>query len=522
MGNLEWMNKELWPAPEQMMTRFKKEKIHTILITEPFVLKSSANYEASKQYHAVDNAGAPYVLKEFYFGESGLIDIFRKDAQQWFWDKHKAQIERGVDGWWGDLGEPEKHPEGIYHNLSARGHKRLFKADEVHNVFGHYWTKMLYESFAREYPSRRLFSLNRSGFAGSQRYSIFPWTGDVSRSWSGLRAQLPVMLGMVMSGVPYVHADAGGFAGGEGDNELYIRWLQFAAFTPVFRPHGTALYEKDLLAFSFPSEPSLMAEPYRTYARKTVELRYKMLPYNYTLAYRQTAKGEPLVRPLYYEFDDDAAAFNIEDEFMWGSAFLIAPVLQPGITSRKVYLPKTKWLDLNNNKLLKGKRTIDFDVKEFRLPLFIREGSFVPYYREVAANTSDIQQKPLEVLYVPAVKATTYKMYNDDGEDKFAVKNKQFETVRFVSSGLKKKNLVLKVSREGQYPGMPAERTILFNLPAVSKKPSILKVNGIDQLIETGENALQKPHGCRWLQSECRLYIPILLQEQLVSIEISW
>jgi oligosaccharide 4-alpha-D-glucosyltransferase len=127
---------------------------------------------------------------------------------------------------------------------------------------------MLYNQYAKNYPTKRLFSLNRSGFAGSQRYNIFPWTGDVSRSWGGLNAQLPIILGMSMSGVPYVHSDAGGFAGGNGDNELYVRWLQMAAFTPIFRPHGTALYEVDKNAFSFPSEAALIEEPFQSYAKK--------------------------------------------------------------------------------------------------------------------------------------------------------------------------------------------------------------------------------------------------------------
>src|SRR6185295_16616843 len=147
---------------------------------------------------------------------------------------------------------------------------------------------------------------------------------------------------------PYIHADAGGFAGGEGDNELYVRWLQFACFTPVFRPHGTALFELDKNTFSFPSEPALIDEPWRSYARAAVKLRYSLLPYNYTLAYRQALMGEPLVAPLYYYFPQDSSAVNIEDEFMWGPQILIAPVLQKGATRRKLYLPPGNWYLFDN------------------------------------------------------------------------------------------------------------------------------------------------------------------------------
>ena len=161
MGNLDWVNKKAWPAPAGMIKNLKAKGIQTILITEPFVLKTTPNYEPSKKFHALDSAGNPFLLTDFYFGNGGLLDIFKKETQDWFWTKYKKQINIGVAGWWGDLGEPEKHPAGIHHNLKDLGFKRLFSADEVHNIYGHTWDKMLYEKYAKEYPSVRLFSLNR-------------------------------------------------------------------------------------------------------------------------------------------------------------------------------------------------------------------------------------------------------------------------------------------------------------------------------------------------------------------------
>jgi len=290
VGNLDWVNKTKWPDPNKMMADFKKDHINTILITEPFIVKNTLQYNASLPYVAKDSAGKPFIISDFYFGQGGLIDIFRKDAGDWIWNIHyKKQINNGVGGWWTDLGEPERHPSAMLHNAKDVGVTRMLGADEVHNIYGHYWNKNLYEHYAKEYPNKRLFHLNRSGFAGSPRYSIFPWTGDVSRSWTGLRAQLPNLLSMSMSGVPYIHSDAGGFAGGEGDNELYVRWLQFAIFTPIFRPHGTALYEVDKAAFSFPSEAALIDTPYRNIAKSAIDLRYKFLPYNYWLIARQNS-----------------------------------------------------------------------------------------------------------------------------------------------------------------------------------------------------------------------------------------
>ncbi|MEP7108961.1 MAG: TIM-barrel domain-containing protein [Ferruginibacter sp.] len=467
LGNLDWLNTTKWPDPKGMIGDFKKDNINTILIAEPFILKGTKNYEKAEKYFAVDSVGKPFNLTDFYFGQGGLLDIFRKDAGNWIWkDHYKKQIANGVVGWWTDLGEPEKHPSAIRHNLDDRGVKRLMTADEVHNVYGHYWNKMLFENYANDLPNQRLFHLNRSGFAGSQRYSIFPWSGDVSRSWSGLRAQLPVMLGMSMSGVPYIHADAGGFAGGEGDNELYTRWLQFACFTPIFRPHGTALFELDKAAFSFPSEPALIEEPWRGYAKEVIKLRYSLMPYNYTLAYLQAAKGAPLVAPLYYYFPNDNSAINVEDEFMWGEHILVAPVLQKGATKRKIYLPGGNWYLLDNIRNGNGPSGtyhsfVDFNVSIDAEPVFVKAGSFVPMVTNSgSANSTSYKTDSLVIQYYMDENPSQYTMYDDDGNNKHSIRLKLFELLNFkaIPSGQK---LSFKISSNGAtFAGRPQTRNI--------------------------------------------------------------
>lgn len=468
LGNLSWVNKTKWPDPKKMIGDFKKQYINTILITEPFIVKASSNYTNTTQYHAVDSAGKPYVLTNFYFGKGGLLDMFKKDAQQWFWSKYREQMKIGVESWWGDLGEPETHPADMYHNLKDLGYKRLFKADEVHNIYGHVWTKMLYNQYAKEYPAKRLFSLNRSGFAGTQRYGIFPWSGDVGRSWSGLRAQLPVMLGMSMSGIPYVHADAGGFAGGEGDNELYFRWLQFAAFTPIFRPHGTALGDVDKNAFSFPSEAALIDEPYRSYVKAAINLRYALLPYNYTLAYNQTKNGSPLVAPLYYYYPNDTAALNIGDEFMWGKNILVAPVLEKGIKQRSIYLPEGVWYGLKNlsdasltYSTYEGSFAATLNNAE--IPVFVKAGSFIPMIEKPAGtNTNDYNLKDFTINYYADKKISEYELFYDDGITKQSIANNQFEIIKFKAEPENKKLAFTVSSKGGNYKGRSAVKKIKF------------------------------------------------------------
>jgi oligosaccharide 4-alpha-D-glucosyltransferase len=378
----------------------------------------------------------------------------------------------------GRPGEPEKHPSNLYHNLKDYGFNRLFKADEVHNLYGHTWTKMLYNFYAKEYPNKRLFSLNRSGFAGSQRYSIFPWTGDVSRSWSGLRAQLPVLLGMSMSGVPYVHSDAGGFAGGEGDNELYVRWLQFAAFTPIFRPHGTALYEVEPAAFSFPSEAALIEEPYREYAKLAILFRYTFMPYNYSLAYQQAKNGKPLMAPLYYYFPKDTAAVKVEDEYMWGENILVAPVLEKGMKERKVYLPKGKWRDMSN-KTIDGGAWITTPLQMEFIPIFVREGSFIPLATSKmpelpAFNASNYNSASVLLAFLPSSTLSTFEWFEDDGTSKNSISTGNY--TRIVCSGKEEKTkVVLSLTPSND---LYLKDNITVSVAGFTTKPRTVLLNG--------------------------------------------
>jgi oligosaccharide 4-alpha-D-glucosyltransferase len=482
LGNLDWVNKKKWPDPKKMIGDFRKKGINTILVTEPFFVQTSKNYQASKKYLAVDSSGKPFYLTDFYFGKGGLIDIFRKDSKDWFWGFYKKQMDLGVEAWWGDLGEPEKHPAGLYHSLKDLGHTRLFAADEVHNIYGHNWTKMLYEKYAKEYPNKRLFSLNRSGFAGSQRYSIFPWTGDVSRSWSGLRAQLKVLLGMSMSGVPYVHSDAGGFAGGEGDNELYVRWLQFAAFTPIFRPHGTALYDVEPAAKSFPSEAALVDTPWRDYATDAIQMRYGLFPYNYSLAYGQAKSGKPLMAPLYYHFPNDTIAGKIDDQLMWGDDILFVPILEKGVKLRRYYLPHGKWMQYEISSRMEGIRNgnqwYEDSVTIEDVIFFLREGCFVPMPVLFTGNMKQYSTgDPMWLLHLVSKEPSSRSLYFDDGFSKNALQTNNYKLISLTSKEINSMKYEIEAVVSGNYQ---KEQAVPFTLEVagLEKEPADVLVNG--------------------------------------------
>ena len=457
LGNLDWY-KKAWPDPEGMIAKFRKQGIKTILITEPYIIDTVANYTdaAAKGVFVTDSLGQPYIDKQFYFGAGSLIDIFKPEARDWFWQKYKKQIDMGIAAWWGDLGEPESHPADIRHVAG--------KADEVHNIYGHYWDKMLFDKYAEFYPGTRLFHLQRSGFAGSQRYAAYPWTGDVSRSWGGLQAQLPLLLTMGMNGLGYIHSDAGGFAQGLRDDELYTRWLQFAVFTPILRPHGSGI----------PSEPVYWSEKTQEIVRNYMKLRYAMLPYNYTLAWQNATTGSPLMRPLFYEYQDDTTARNIENEYLWGDNLLVAPVIQKGLTSRSIYFPEGSWYDFQTGMEYTGNTRTDFPLNIENIPVFAKAGSFIPMTKPVT-SIDYYKADNYTVRYYPFGKST-FVQYEDNGLDSKSLSEGRYELITYEGSAETDKTKV-SISKTGTWPGMPVSRSMQLEVRA-NTLPLQVTVNG--------------------------------------------
>jgi oligosaccharide 4-alpha-D-glucosyltransferase len=480
LGNLDWTSTTKWPNPKAMLENLSTaNSLKSILITEPYILQAAKTYVEATPFLATDAAGKPYNITDLYFGSGGLVDIFRKPAQDWFWKYYKKQITNGVAGWWSDLGEPEKHPAGLMHNLKDYGVNRLMAADEVHNVYGHYWSKMLSEKYRDDYPGTRLFHLNRAGFAGSQRYSVFPWTGDVARSWSGLKSQFPVLLGMSASGMPYVHSDAGGFAmADQADPELYTRWLQFAAFTPIFRPHGTALEDYDKTVKNIPSEPAFWDEPTKSIVRNYINLRYQLLPYNYSLSFEQTANGKPLMRPLYYYGFADADAFKAEDEYYWGDNLLVAPVMTQGATAKMLYLPEGKWYNFYDNTLLNGKQWLNQTVDIKSIPLFVKAGGFIPLWQPDSIKSIDAyNSKDISIVYYPAETASSYMLFDDDGANSKSLEKADFELVTFTATPhMGTVTLDIKTNNEAAYKRKQVRKFTLL-LPA-SAGLTAISING--------------------------------------------
>lgn len=464
MGNLDWYL-DSFPEPKKMIAQFKEKNIKTILVTEPFILTTSKrwNEAVNEKILCTDTLGNPFRF-DFYFGNTGLIDLFKPKARSWFWNIYKDLTLQGISGWWGDLGEPEVHPHDLQHVNGS--------ADEVHNVYGHSWAQLISEGYKKDFPTQRPFILMRAGAVGSQRFGLIPWSGDVSRSWGGLVPQVEISLQMGMQGIAYMHSDLGGFAGGEQfDAELYTRWLQYGVFQPVFRPHA-----QEHIA----PEPVFHDAKTKALAKEAILLRYQLLPYNYTLAYQNSSKGVPLMQPLFFIENDNDSLFEKADEYLWGNAFLVAPITEKGQKSKNIYFPKGyNWFDFFSDKKYMGAQTHNINLVKNHIPVFVRSGAFVPMVQAVQ-NTEEYTTKNLEVHYYfdEESKLSSYTMYDDNGQNPHSLKNNEYQLIHFTAKFENNKLIITVASNGGKFENMPTERNINLKMHNIQMKPKKVKLSG--------------------------------------------
>lgn len=475
MGNLDW-DKDKFPEPNKMISDLNEKGVKTVLITEPFVLTTSSKWQevADKKVLATDKNGKPFTY-DFYFGNTGLIDVFKPEGKTWFWDVYKKLINQGVGGLWGDLGEPEVFPSKA---ITVAG-----KADEVHNIYGHNWAKLIADGYKKDFPNQRPFILMRAGYSGSQRFGMIPWSGDVSRSWGGLQSQMEISLQMGMQGMAYMHSDLGGFAGDYFDNELYIRWLQYGVFNPIFRPHA----HEDVAA-----EPVYKDIVTKAKAKKQVELRYQMLPYNYTLSFENNQKGLPLMRPLLFEEPDNKALLSISETYLWGNDFLVTPITKAGINSTSIYFPKNNnWFDFYTDEKQVGGTTKNVTVVENHIPVFVRGGAFIPLIKTIQNTTSySLTNFDLHFYYDEKTPSSQGKLYNDNGQTPNAFEKGEYEILNFTNES-KDKTVTLSIKTETGKAYKSSDKNISLLLHNLNSKVKKVSVNGQDTAFTTKDNTIE-------------------------------
>lgn len=469
MGRLAWEPSQ-WPDHKAMLDSLRGMGVNLVAISQPYVLRNGRaidNYNelAPKGFFVADSTGkAPQEVK-IWVGEGGMFDVSNPDTRAWLRERYRTLTDDGITGWWGDLGEPEVHPENAMH---ANGlNARLY-----HNKYGNDWSSIISELFATEYPDRRLMTLMRGGTTGLQRHSVFPWSTDVSRSWGGLEPQVRIMLNSGLSGMGYMSSDLGGFAV-DPDNaympELYVRWLQSGLFSPVFRTHAQQYAEP----YNYPQ--------YEDIIRNIVLERYRWLPYNYTLAYENASTGYPLVRPLDFETPAAGKYDNISDQYMWGSELMVAPVMTEGATSRRVVFPDgTTWYDYRDPRIsYAGGTTIEaYPAPLDVLPLFVRQGAFIPTADYRMENTAGYRADRFTVNYYPGDKSTSaYTLYDDNRISPVALADGEYRLIKFKGSATDK-DIHIEVSSKGSYAGAPAEIELTFAVNTLSERPASVSVGG--------------------------------------------
>ena len=462
MGRLEW-NKTQFPNHKLMLDSLRRLGVNTVVISQPYVNKIGAidNYNLlkSKGMLARDSAGNTHDVTT-WVGDAGMIDISNPATREWLWNRLRPLTAEGLAGWWGDLGEPEVHPLSIVHDNGET-------ASQYHNVYGNEWSRLIYEGLRKDFPEMRPLLLMRGGTTGLQRYSVFPWTTDVSRSWGGLQPQVNLMLNSGLSGLGYMGSDIGGFAVDPKDPyhpELYVRWLEAGVFSPVLRTHAT-----------YKAEPYHYPQ-YQELTKQLIRMRYEWLPYNYTLAYENASKGLPLARPLNFNgIKADSKLDNIQDEYLWGNEVLVAPVVNPGVRSRKVVFPAGEWYSwYTPSKSYRGTATVPAPLNQ--IPLFVKGGSFIPQYMRQIENTSEYDPSSLTVKYFPSKERSEYTLFEDNRKDPESLAKNEFSLTTFKGEKTAKETSI-NITSEGSYPGMSEVQMLTIEVMN-SRAPKSVTIDG--------------------------------------------
>ncbi len=454
--------------PKQLLHDLMQDGFKAVTIVDPGV-----KYEPEADYEVFDEG-----LKNDYFvrkTDGGLFhgyvwpdkavfpDFLRPEVRDWWGSLHKSLTDIGIAGIWNDMNEPalDDRPFG------DPGNKIAFPLDasqgpkeegathaEVHNLYGLTMAQAAYQGLEKLRSTERSFVLTRSGYAGVQRWSAV-WTGDNQSLWEHLEMSLPMLCNLGLSGVAFVGADIGGFAG-NATAELFARWMQVGMLYPLMRGHSALTTAQH--------EPWVFGDRVEKICREYIELRYRLLPYLYTLFWEAATTGAPIVRPLLYHFPNDPQTFTLSDQVMLGSSLLAAPIYRPGVEHRAVYLPEGRWYDWWSGEAIDGLTHILVHAPLERMPLYVRAGSIIP----MAPVMQYVDERPLDQLTLRIWKGTgEWTLYEDDGHT-FEYKTGASCTTTYRVRTEGQQTLVEIKAREGGFS--PAAREAIVELVGVGEQ----------------------------------------------------
>jgi alpha-glucosidase len=410
-------------------------------------------------------------------GESVFTDYTREDARAWWGERHKALTDTGVAGVWDDMNEPSLTDRlvpgaGTPHGTTMAS-DAVHRPDgpdgegvphaRLHNAYGMLMARATREGLERLRPDERPFVLARAGYAGIQRYAAL-WTGDNESRWEHLRLAARMCLGLGMSGVSLVGFDTGGFWG-DATGELLTRFTQLGALFPFFRNHSARDTQ--------PQEPWALGQPFEAFIRQAIELRYRLLPYFYTLADEAARTGAPITRPMLYHWADDPTVAGLDDQFTLGADLLAAPAFTPDSRQRDVRLPAGVWRDWLTGQRYVGPVTARVDLPLDALPLLQRESSIIPL-GPVMQYVGELETEELTLLCALGPESGAHavgEVYQDDGASRASERGEWRRTTYYVErvGG----RVILRAEKpQGVYSAPPQPCTLALRLPRRDLAPS--------------------------------------------------
>lgn len=469
----EWGSQEFdetrFPSPDSMI-----DVLHKKYNTKIMISVWPKFYEGISAYNEFDKKGWLYKKniadrQRDWIGKgyvSTFYDAFNENARKGFWDLISRKIyNKGIDAWWMDASEPD-----ILSNVDPEKRKlqmsptALGSSAEYLNAYPLQNAKGIYEGQRSTDPDRRVFLLTRSGFAGSQRYAAAIWSGDIGTTWRDMRNQITAGVNFSLSGLPYWTMDIGGFVvpekfekpdaeGLEEWRELNTRWYQFGAFVPLFRSHGQFPYRE---IFNIAPDDHPAYKSFLFYNK----LRYRLLPYIYSMAGAAYHDNYTIMRGLVMDFAKDTAVLNIGDQYMFGSSLLINPVCEYKQRGRELYLPKSAgWYDIYSGKWHAGGQKIVAEAPYERIPVFVKAGSIIPF----GPALQYVSEKPADtvILNIYTGADASFSLYEDEGT------NYNYEQGAFAVIPIKYSEVTKTVTigdRKGSFNGMLQKRNFRINI----------------------------------------------------------
>jgi alpha-D-xyloside xylohydrolase len=420
MGQMDF-NPKYWPDPRAMNDKLHAMGFQTMISVWPRFVPTDRFYTEIVQHGWFEHLADGTPTNGLPYDKAGSdIDTSNPDAAHWYWNTIKDNIlSQGFDSLWADETEPDLPPNGSYFHIGP--------GTEYFNVYPLFHTGALYQGFRNDETDRRALILSRDGYLGVQHNGTIVWSSDIFPTWDTLKRQIPTGLDVAASGLNYWSNDTGGWqylpavhhpahpplldpsdartnVGGYDDYpELYTRWFEYATFLPIMRTHGS---RKANETWSYGKQAEPILEQY-------LKLRYQLMPYIYSLGWFTHKTGAPYMRALFMDFPEDLKAAAIGDEYMFGPAFLVAPVTDQGATTREVYLPAgAAWYGYWTHQRYQGGQTVTVDAPIDKMPLFVRAGSIIPLGSAVESTTDKQSIEKVEVW--PGANAD-FDLYQDDG-----------------------------------------------------------------------------------------------------------